>query len=101
MTHPYRLRSTRKGNATELRKLERELADDVARADVESFGEIIPGEGEDTPEQFRNCWYLRPGREESETRDFDRGVRYLELRGLLERHPDDADLVRPKKETAQ
>lgn len=85
----------------EMMDLQRELADDVARADIKSFGEIIPGPGKDNVEQFRNCWYSRPGRDEGETRDFDRGVRYLDLRGLLERHPDDITLVRPKEEETE
>lgn len=85
----------------EMLLLMRELADDVAATDVQSFGRNHRGHGETPIEQCRNSWYSRPEGDTEAERDaeyFDRAVRYLRLRGLLERHPMNPSLVRPTKE---
>lgn len=84
--------------------LQRELADDVARADVESFGRGHRGNGKTDIEQWKGTWYSRPAGDAEADKDaewYDRAVRYLGLRGLLERHPHNPNLIRLKKEAIQ
>lgn len=97
MPHPYRMRSTRKGNETELQRRQRELADDVAATDIQSTGFMHKGEGDDALEQVRNAWYSRP-HDPEDAGYFDRACVYLRLRGLLQEHPTRDGLVRPNME---
>lgn len=106
MTHPYRMRSARPGRKeTELRRLERELAEDTARTDIASFGQWHEGEGDDPIERVRTSWHCcRAGTDADARADaeyFNRACRYLELRGLLELHPSRPGLVRALKEETQ
>lgn len=65
-----------------------QIADDAARTDIETMCRQDTLEG-------RTWWQTRPI--EPDCRRFvDRAVHYLELRGLIERHPADASLVRIK-----
>lgn len=68
----------------EISRLERELAEKMSRADMYSHG---------IPE--RDKWFTKPDEESGSLDDFVLGCRYLELRGLIEKHPDDPSLVRP------
>ena len=62
----------------ELRRLERALAYSAARSDVEVH--CLPG-GE-----FRDRWYDPASAHEDDRETVATALRYLELRGLLERH---------------
>lgn len=63
----------------ELRRLERSLAYSTARSDVEVH--CLPGGA------FRDRWYDPDSAAEEDRETVATAMRYLELRGLLERHP--------------
>lgn len=73
---------------SELAALERELAEEAAKCDLESVG-WREGDWFRSPEQYPKGYISPPEMDHSwqaEKRDFANAVRYLELRGLLERH---------------
>ncbi len=76
---------------SELRQLEQEIAYSSARSDIECYctSENVGGV---TP----LWWYDITSAESDEEQEWvTMAVRYLELRGLLLRHPENATLVRP------
>lgn len=75
----------------ELRELEREIATDSAKRDVVSYCHSETGEWWDTGSKMS----------EIEIAWVDMSSRYLELRGLLERHPERPELVRVKEEPSK
>lgn len=72
---------------SKLLSLQREIADEAARSDIESFcawSGPAPGR-----------WYDTSSAEDDLAAIVRRAVCYLELRGLVERHPEFSNLVRP------
>ena len=79
----------------ELRKLERELAYSVARSDIECHLDI---DMDSSGGEIENCWYRRSSMRPEDEEFVGKSIRYLELRKLLESHPENSDLVRPINE---
>lgn len=72
-----------------------EIADSCARADIESCC-TARGEGDD----YRAWWWDTSSTESEDDAMVAQALRYCEARGLIERHPTDAPLVRFKREAA-
>lgn len=71
----------------ELTRLEREIAEESARSDIECEYVRVLDEGD--------RWYdTNLVSDEDWVPTLERAERYLELRGLLERHPERPELVR-------
>lgn len=75
------------------------FADETARSDVECMCLSIREDGKapETPEQMRDCWY-DTATDADDLPYVERALEYLELRGMLKRHPTNADWVRVKEE---
>lgn len=74
----------------ELEAIQRELADEAARSDIECH--MIPQKHSG---QHYGKWYDLSVVEPDDVDFIKRAVRYLDWRGLLKRHPENPDLVRP------
>lgn len=68
-----------------------EIADSCARADIESSC-TARGDGDD----YRNWWWDTSSADAEDEEMIALSLRYLEARGLIERNPTDAPLVRFK-----
>lgn len=75
-----------KQKQSELDRLGHQLAAEAAEGAIESF---CPYESNARPRWYDTKQVARPDKS-----DVARAVKYLELRGLLKRHPSNADLVR-------
>lgn len=69
-----------------------EIADSCARADIESCC-TARGDGDD----YRNWWWDTSSADTEDETMIAQALRYCEARGLIERHPTDAPLVRFKE----
>ena len=74
---------------SELQQLERELACGAARADIERHCQREHHSG-----QYYGPWYNEKPKDPDDSERVARAVRYLDLRGLLIRHPKESHLVR-------
>lgn len=82
------------GASHELNSVEREIAYGYARADIETR---LPGDRHSG--KHHGWWYDLTGADKGEfADDVALAVRYLTLRGLLLRHPQNKNLVRPLDE---
>jgi hypothetical protein len=81
------------GSLEEMERLEGEMALECALADLRSFCCIHRGRG-----GARGEWFDTLNPDELEA--VARAIRYLELRGILERHPHHPLLVRARKEAS-
>lgn len=80
-----------KAPAPALAELEREIAYEAARSDIESWCSAQQHSGLNG-----GVWYDVANFAYPEQRDWiEKAVRYLDLRGLLKRHPLHRELVRP------
>jgi len=78
----------------ELERLAHEIAYGAARSDIECYCE-----GQAEAGARLSWWYDTTSAESSEEQEWVvMAVRYLELRGLLKRNPENAALVRPMDE---
>ena len=75
-----------------LRKLERELAYSAARSDIECLLDIDEAA---SGHEIKGCWYRKSSMLPEAEEVLIPSLRYLELRKLLDVHPDNPDLVRP------
>lgn len=92
-TAPDRMRAGL-STAAELLKLERHIAYSAARSDIECMCGGQRDNGSDP-----GWWYDTQALDCESSRSWvDDAVRYLELRGLLRRHPENNALVRPLDE---
>jgi len=80
----------------QIARLERELAESAAQADITTCGHMHPGAGDSELERFRNAWWRAP-RDAEDRETFETACRYLRLRGLLEEH-ENGIWMRPRKE---
>jgi hypothetical protein len=72
----------------ECRTLAHEIADSCARSDVECHCHAQHHSG-----RYYGQWYDLTTLEAEDVEIVGKSVRYLELRGLLKRHPEDRNLV--------
>lgn len=72
----------------ELRTLEREIAESCARSDIECHCL-----SQDHSGRYYGRWYDLATMDEDDREIVGKSVRYLELRKLIRRHPENRDLV--------
>ena len=89
-------------SGAELAELERELAEEAAEGGIASFGvywpDQKPGKGwYSEPQHIQDGWYSDPQHIQDHVEEWQRCVRYLDLRGLLERHPEHPEWVRVRE----
>lgn len=78
-----------------------EFADETARSDIECMCLLTREDGKapETPEQLKACWYDVANFHDEEHEPYvTRALEYLELRGMLKRHPTNIDWVQVKDE---
>lgn len=87
---------TIRANEDLIRRLATEIADDAARADIETNCVAYTDDGRDPQGvvEIRNQWYDCGGLEEDIRALVNKSARYLALRGKLEYHPKHQTWVR-------
>jgi hypothetical protein len=93
--HVKQIMEARAPRTPELRELERGLAYECAVADLESLCGLVDDPVPGSTIDLGVSWWDTLAGDDFERGVVERAVRYLELRGLLARHPECDHFVRP------